>query len=186
MTDPTRLVSTPESELERALLDAGRSYGASSSVRANTLLALGLTAVATTVAPSAAAASSSLSKAALSKVALALLALGSRCAGLSLLQPHERCAGERRVGRAPQRGRQRFGFAAPVRGGRAGSGSTGSTGRGSTGRGDTRRGRASRSRRTAGIDASSELGQRARRSPRPSRTRHSPRSSQLWTPRALH
>jgi hypothetical protein len=76
VTEPTRLVSTPESELERALLAAGRSYGASSSVRANTLLALGLTAVATTVAPSAAAASSSLSKAALSKVALAVLALG--------------------------------------------------------------------------------------------------------------
>ena len=76
MTDPTRLVSTPESELERALLAAGRSYGASSSVRTNTLLALGLTAVGTTVAPSAAAASSSLSKAALSKVALALLAIG--------------------------------------------------------------------------------------------------------------
>jgi len=76
VTDPTRLVSTPESELERALLTAGRSYGASSSVRTNTLLALGLTAVGTTVAPSAAAASSSLSKAALSKVALALLAIG--------------------------------------------------------------------------------------------------------------
>ena len=78
MTDPTRLVSTPESELERALLNAGRSYSASGSVRANTLLALGLTAVATTVAPSAsaAAASSSLSKAALGKLALAVLAIG--------------------------------------------------------------------------------------------------------------
>jgi len=96
VTDPTRLVSTPESELERALLTAGRSYGASSSVRANTLLALGLTAAATTVAPSAAAASSSLSKAALGKVALALLAIGiavpayryfNRTSGASVARP---------------------------------------------------------------------------------------------------
>ena len=77
MTEPTRLISTPESELERALLNAGRSYGASSSMRANTLLALGLTAVATSTAPSAAAASSSLTKATLGKVAVVVLAIGA-------------------------------------------------------------------------------------------------------------
>ncbi|MEI9950436.1 MAG: hypothetical protein WDO74_15995 [Pseudomonadota bacterium] len=77
MTEPARLLSTPESELERALLDAGRSYTASASMRAKTLLALGLTAVATSSAPSAAAASSSLTKATFSKVAVAVLVIGA-------------------------------------------------------------------------------------------------------------
>ena len=76
MTEPTRLLSEPESELERALLDAGRSYTAPASMRTKTLLSLGLTAVATSSAPSAVAASSSLTKAALSKVALAVLLIG--------------------------------------------------------------------------------------------------------------
>jgi len=77
MNEPTRLLSTPESELERALLDAGRSYTAPGSMRTKTLLALGLSAVATSTAPSAAAAaSSSLTKAALSKVAIAALVIG--------------------------------------------------------------------------------------------------------------
>ncbi|HEY0468446.1 MAG TPA: hypothetical protein VGC79_29825, partial [Polyangiaceae bacterium] len=77
MTEPIRLISTPESELERALLDAGRSYGASSSMRSKTLLALGLTAAATTTAPSAAAAGGSVTKATLSKVAVGILVLGA-------------------------------------------------------------------------------------------------------------
>jgi hypothetical protein len=76
MNEPTRLFSTPESELERALLDAGRSYTAPGSMRTKTLLALGLSAVATSTAPSAAAASSTLTKAALSKVAIAMLVVG--------------------------------------------------------------------------------------------------------------
>jgi hypothetical protein len=76
MNEPTRLLATPESELERALLDAGRSYKAPASTRAKTLLALGLTGAATSVAPSAAAASS-LTKAALSKVTLAVLVIGA-------------------------------------------------------------------------------------------------------------
>jgi hypothetical protein len=76
MNEPTRLLSSPESELERALLDAGRSYTAPGSMRTKTLLALGLAGVATSTAPSAAAASSSLTKAALSKVAVAVLVIG--------------------------------------------------------------------------------------------------------------
>lgn len=78
MNEPTRLFRTPESELERALLEAGRSYTASGSTRAKTLLALGLTAVTTSAAPSAAAAAgSSLSKATLAKVAATVLAMGA-------------------------------------------------------------------------------------------------------------
>jgi hypothetical protein len=77
VNEPTRLLDMPESELERALLDAGRSYRAPGSARAKTLLALGLSAVTTSSAPSAAAASSSLPKAALTKVAIAVLAIGS-------------------------------------------------------------------------------------------------------------
>ncbi|MEI9938046.1 MAG: hypothetical protein WDO69_12575 [Pseudomonadota bacterium] len=77
MTEPTRLLAMPESELERALLDAGRSYTASSSMRAKTLVALGLTAVATSSAPSAAAASKSLTKATFSKVAVAVIVIGA-------------------------------------------------------------------------------------------------------------
>ena len=75
MTEPPRLFSTPESELERALLDAGRSYTASSSARSKTLLSLGVTAATTSIVP--AAASGSLSKAALSKVAVTVLVLGA-------------------------------------------------------------------------------------------------------------
>lgn len=74
MNEPPRLFAQPESELERALLDAGRSYSAPASMRAKTLLALGVSAVATSTAPSAAA--SSLTKAALSKVAVAVLVIG--------------------------------------------------------------------------------------------------------------
>lgn len=77
MTEPTRLLATPESELERALLDAGRSYTGSGSTRAKTLLALGLAAVATSTAPAATAASKSLTKATLSKVALTVLVIGA-------------------------------------------------------------------------------------------------------------
>lgn len=77
MNEPTRLLDMPESELERALLDAGRSYTASSSVRSKTLLALGLTAVTTSAAPPAVAAGSSLTKATLSKVAAVALAIGA-------------------------------------------------------------------------------------------------------------
>lgn len=77
MNEPTRLLDAPESELERALLDAGRSYRAPGSTRAKTLLALGLSAVTTSTAPSAAAATSSLSKVTLSKWALGVLALGA-------------------------------------------------------------------------------------------------------------
>ncbi|HYQ41873.1 MAG TPA: hypothetical protein VER11_07890 [Polyangiaceae bacterium] len=78
MNEPTRMVHSPESELERALLDAGRSYTASGSTRAKTLLALGLTAVTTSAAPSAAAAAgSSLSKATLTKVAATVLVMGA-------------------------------------------------------------------------------------------------------------
>jgi len=77
MTEPTRLFATPESELERALLDAGRSYTGSGSTRAKTLLALGLSAVATSTAPAASAASKSLSKATLSKVAVTVLVIGA-------------------------------------------------------------------------------------------------------------
>ena len=53
MNEPTRLLDTPESELERALLDAGRSYRAGGSARAKTLLALGLAAKATAAATGA-------------------------------------------------------------------------------------------------------------------------------------
>lgn len=77
MNEPTRLLSSPESELERALLHAGRSYTASDSVRAKTLLALGISAVATSSAPSAAAATSSVTKAAIAKMAVAVLVLGA-------------------------------------------------------------------------------------------------------------
>jgi len=71
------LLDTPESELERALLDAGRSYRAGGSARAKTLLALGLAGVTTSTAPAAAAAGRSLSKATLSKVAITVLAIGA-------------------------------------------------------------------------------------------------------------
>ncbi|HET7539629.1 MAG TPA: hypothetical protein VFK05_07150 [Polyangiaceae bacterium] len=77
MNEPTRLLEAPESELERALLDAGRSYRAPGSARAKTLLALGLTAVTTSTAPSAVAATSSLSKVTLSKLAIGVFALGA-------------------------------------------------------------------------------------------------------------
>ncbi|HKO50465.1 MAG TPA: hypothetical protein VJV79_22235 [Polyangiaceae bacterium] len=77
MNEPTRLLSTPESELERALLDAGRSYTASGSMRTKTLVALGLTGVGASVVPAAAAAGSPLTKAALSKVAVAMLVIGA-------------------------------------------------------------------------------------------------------------
>jgi len=53
MNEPPRLHIEPESELERSLLDAGRSYTASASSRANVLAALGvvgLTASSTTAA----------------------------------------------------------------------------------------------------------------------------------------
>jgi hypothetical protein len=76
MSEPTRLLTTPESELERALLDAGRSYTAPSSMRSKTLLALGLTAAATT-STSVAAASSTATKATGAKVAIALLVIGA-------------------------------------------------------------------------------------------------------------
>jgi len=74
MTDPERLHTTPESELERALLSAGRSYGASAATRANVLSAVGLAGV---TASSSAAASSALTKGTLSKVAVALIVAGS-------------------------------------------------------------------------------------------------------------
>lgn len=77
MNEPTRLLSSPESELERALLHAGRSYTASGSARAKTLVALGISAAATSSAPSAAAASSSLTKATVSKMAVAVLVIGA-------------------------------------------------------------------------------------------------------------
>lgn len=77
MNEPTRLLSTPESELERALLEAGRSYAASGSARAKTLLALGLTAVAPSAAPAAAATGKALTKAVLSKVAVGVLLVGA-------------------------------------------------------------------------------------------------------------
>jgi len=77
VNEPPRLLSTPESELERALLEAGRSYAASGSTRAKTLLALGLTAVAPSAAPGAIAAGKTLTKAALSKVAIGVLVLGA-------------------------------------------------------------------------------------------------------------
>ncbi len=77
MTEPTRLLAMPESELERALLDAGRSYTASASMRTKTLLALGLTGVASSSAPSTAAAGSSLTKATFFKVAIAVLVIGA-------------------------------------------------------------------------------------------------------------
>jgi len=77
MTEPTRLLDTPESELERALLSAGRSYTASGSTRAKTLLALGLSGVATSVAPSAAAASKTVTHATLAKIAVTVLAIGA-------------------------------------------------------------------------------------------------------------
>lgn len=77
MNDPARLLSTPESELERALLEAGRSYTASGSTRAKTLLALGLTAVAPSVAPAATASVKPLAKAAFYKVAVSVLLVGA-------------------------------------------------------------------------------------------------------------
>lgn len=77
MNEPTRLLDTPESELERALLDAGRSYTASGSTRAKTLLALGLTAVAPSAAPAATAAGNSIMKGALAKLALGVLVVGA-------------------------------------------------------------------------------------------------------------
>ena len=77
MNEPTRLLSTPESELERALLEAGRSYTASGSTRAKTLLALGLTAVAPSVAPAASVTGKTLTKAALSKVVIGVLVVGA-------------------------------------------------------------------------------------------------------------
>jgi len=77
MNDPARLLSTPESELERALLEAGRSYTASNSTRAKTLLALGLTAVAPSVAPAATATLQPLAKAAFYKVAVSVLLIGA-------------------------------------------------------------------------------------------------------------
>jgi hypothetical protein len=77
MNEPTRLLSTPESELERALLEAGRSYTASSSTRAKTLLALGLTAVVPSVAPAAAATGKTFTKAALFKLAGSVLLVGA-------------------------------------------------------------------------------------------------------------
>jgi len=77
VNEPARLLSKPESELERALLEAGRSYTASGSTRATTLLALGLTAVAPSAAPAATATGKTLSKAALSKVAISVLLVGA-------------------------------------------------------------------------------------------------------------
>ena len=77
MSEPTRLLDKPESELERALLDAGRSYTAGGSTRAKTMLALGLTAMAPSVAPAASATGDSLIKAALAKVAVGVLVVGA-------------------------------------------------------------------------------------------------------------
>ena len=88
MTEPTRLLTLPESELERALLTAGRSYTAPGSMRANTLLALGLTAAATSTAPSASVASRSLTKAAFSKVAITMLVIGAAALPIWLYLRH--------------------------------------------------------------------------------------------------
>jgi hypothetical protein len=57
MIGPTRLREDSESDLERALLDAGSSYKATSSTRAKTLAALGLAGSATLIAGTASATS---------------------------------------------------------------------------------------------------------------------------------
>ncbi len=74
MSDLPRLHTEPDSELERSLLDAGRSYSASASTRAKTLAALGVVGAATSTTTAAATAS----KAGLAKWALgAVLVVGA-------------------------------------------------------------------------------------------------------------
>ena len=99
MSEPTRLLDTPESELERTLLDAGRSYTASGSTRAKTMLALGLTAVAPSVAPATTAAGDSVMKAALAKVAVGVLIVGA--VGIPVWRYLDHNASSAPVARAP-------------------------------------------------------------------------------------
>jgi len=73
MNEPARLHIEPESELERSLLDAGRSYTASSSSRAKVLAALGVAGV---TASSTTAASAMAKAGALKWVAATALVAG--------------------------------------------------------------------------------------------------------------
>jgi hypothetical protein len=74
MTEPPRLHTEPESELERSLLDAGRSYTASTSSRAKALAALGIVGV----TASSTTAASAITKAGLAKwIAATVLVAGA-------------------------------------------------------------------------------------------------------------
>ena len=70
MTEPVRMHALPESELERALLNAGRSYTASDATRAQLLASLGLAGAG---ASSSTRPGSTLTKGALLKGAVALI-----------------------------------------------------------------------------------------------------------------
>jgi hypothetical protein len=83
VTEPPRLHTEPESELERSLLDAGRSYTASASSRAKALAALGVVGI----TASSTTAASAVTKASLTKwlTATALVA-GAAIPGVHYLR----------------------------------------------------------------------------------------------------
>jgi hypothetical protein len=85
MTEPPRLHTEPESELERSLLDAGRTYTASSSSRAKALTALGVVGV----TASSSVAASAITKASVAKwIAATALLAGVAVPAMRYLQQH--------------------------------------------------------------------------------------------------
>jgi hypothetical protein len=83
MTEPPRLHTEPESELERSLLDAGRSYTASASSRAKALAALGVVGI----TASSTTAASAVTKTGLGKwLAATVLVAGAAIPGVHYLR----------------------------------------------------------------------------------------------------
>ncbi len=93
MIDPTRLRKDSDSDLERALLDAGASYQGSSRTRAKTLAALGLAGSATLLAGTAAATSlTSAAKLTWTKLIAGVTLVGAAAAvpvGYQMWQTHD-------------------------------------------------------------------------------------------------
>ncbi len=85
MTEPPRLHTEPESELERSLLDAGRSYTAPSSSRAKALAALGVVGVTASSTTTA----SAITKAGVAKwIAATALLAGAAVPAVRYLRQH--------------------------------------------------------------------------------------------------
>jgi hypothetical protein len=83
MNEPVRLHAEPESELERSLLDAGRSYTAPASSRAKALAALGVVGV----TASSTTAASAVTKAGIAKwIAATVVIVGSALPALHYLR----------------------------------------------------------------------------------------------------